>query len=491
MLFLKDRKKTFYSALSLLLLLFFSCDAPRINPLDPQNPDYTLGQLDGYVYISPRQPVAGVRVLWKNQNVVVETDSSGYFKISDVQRKDGMVYYEKTGLARDSASVKWGNEKAKRINDKILNYASGVAYGYVYTPQRQALSGVQVIWESQNVFTQTDKNGYYQFSNATTDDGTIYFEKDGFARDSADVQWDGQLSVQIDDKTLNYSIGQIDGYVKKVALPRNPIQGVKVFWKNQNVLVETDATGYYKIDNISRVSGKLYFDKDGFSSDSLTIQWGEQRNQRADDVFLNANPTLNYFGVYTSVENTYSNANYSLFFDSSISDEENDVDSVFVSNADLNFMEPLVYNPATRYYSNSFETSDLHLTFFEDVIGKSFGVIVKDINGKVFNVGGASVKRIIKQLITVQTPSNKDTVNNPIELIWDRFIPGFSFKYKLEIYTNELSPVKVWSKGNISQDAVNYTVDQTLPKGDYYWVVWCIDDFQNRCRSIPVSFVVQ
>ena len=82
-------------------IAFFSCDAPRLNPLDPQSSDYKLGQLSGKVFATPHEELAGVQVIWKNQNIVVETDASGQYKIADLKMDDGILYFEKDGFAKD------------------------------------------------------------------------------------------------------------------------------------------------------------------------------------------------------------------------------------------------------------------------------------------------------------------------------------------------------------------------------------------------------
>ncbi|MFA3783605.1 carboxypeptidase-like regulatory domain-containing protein [Melioribacteraceae bacterium 4301-Me] len=567
-------KKTIYIGALLVLSFFYSCNAPRTNPLDPQNPNYSLGQLDGYVFTPSRIPLNKVRVTWKNENITVETDSTGYFKIQGIQRKNGTLYYEKLGYANDSVLVEWGDQKSKRIEDKILIYVTGQLDGFVFNPERSPLQGVKVLWNNQNILVQTDINGHYLFSNLAKNNGLLYFEKDGFAKDSVNVVWDNQENYHVADKILNYTIGQIDGYVydpdkipiknvkiiwgnqnllatsdqnghylltnvsmkngklyfekdgfasdsvnviwgtqknyhvpdktliytigtidgyvKTVALPRLPIPNAKVSWKNQNIVVTTNSNGYYKIDNVPKQNGTIYFEKEGYSPDSSLVQWGSQKSYRVEDIFLNSIPTLDYYNIYTSVENKFPDIqSFKIFFECTISDKENDVDSVFVSSNSINFKKQLIFNPTTKNYENNFTTSDLNLTSFENVIGKNFDIIVKERSGKTFNIGSSYVKRIIKQEIIIDSPSNKQVVSSTPQLNWQRFLPGFNFKYRIEIYTDEIQPVLVWSKDNISQDAINYIVDQSLQTGDYFWVIWCVDEFKNKSRSKPASFVVQ
>jgi hypothetical protein len=61
----------------------------------------------------------------------------------------------------------------------------------------------------------------------------------------------------------------------------------------------------------------------------------------------------------------------------------------------------------------------------------------------------------------------------------------------LEIYTNEVAPVLIWQEKNIPKDKTAHTVDDVLPAGNYFWVIWAIDTFGNRSRSKPATFIVQ
>ena len=79
----------------LAIVGIISCDAPRLNPLDSQNPNNKLGLIDGYVLSSNRSALEGVKVIWKNQNVFVSTNSQGYFRIENIQMKNGMLIFEK------------------------------------------------------------------------------------------------------------------------------------------------------------------------------------------------------------------------------------------------------------------------------------------------------------------------------------------------------------------------------------------------------------
>jgi len=207
---------------------------------------------------------------------------------------------------------------------------------------------------------------------------------------------------------------------------------------------------------------------------------------------LNANPRLTELSIYTTVQNRYPDIQIQrLYVQAAIADDENDVDSVFVKNSSLNFSKRLIFNPETNKYENNFRTVDLKLNSIEDAIGTDFTITAKDKAGRIFTVGSSSIKRLITQEIIIDSPVNRAAVSSSPTFVWKKFSPGFNFKFAVQVYTDETAPILVWEKKNISKDAVETICDITLPAGDYFWVVICIDDFGNSSISKPGTFTVK
>jgi len=307
------------------------------------------------------------------------------------------------------------------------------------------------------------------------------------------VSCDAPKLNPLDPENPDSKLGQLSGFVKTLAIPQQAIAGVKVSWKNDNRILETDATGFYKLENLPMVNGTLYFEKDGYGKDSIRINWQNQKIIDLGTTTLNANPKLDNLLIYTSVENRYQDdQRYTLFVQASISDVENDIDSIFVSCTAINFNQQLIYNSQARLYELSYPYGSKNsVPSIDDAIGKNFEIIVKDKVGKNFSVGFSTIKRIIKQEILFELPANGITVGSKPVLKWNRFLPGFNFKYMIEIYTDEIIPQLKWPKSNISKDDIEIVSEINLPPGNYFWVIWCIDDFQNRTRSKPATFTVQ
>jgi len=556
------------------IIAFISCDGPRLNPLDPFNPESRIGKVDGYVLTSTREPVTNAKVLWKNQNVLAITDSAGYYVIDDILRDDGIIYFEKEGLSKDSTYARWNNQKSIRIEEKLLNYTKGNLDGFVFAAPRTAIAGIKVIWKNQNLITETNSQGFYQFSNVDNIDGFLVFEKEGLKKDSVYVEWNGQSYIRASEKSLSYIIGSVegfvfgvpreplagvrviwrntslitetrsnghykfedvpikdgmiyfekegmkkdsiyvtwsnqngiiapeiilqyeitllDGYVRTMSFPRIPISNVKVFWKNKSILTETNTSGYYSFSNIQQDNGWLFFERSGFGKDSVFVEFDNQKSKRVNDVYLNANPKLEELNIYTLVQNRLPDIQtIRLVVETSISDAEGDIDTVRIVNTSLNFSRILDYNLSTRFFEGRFSINDLNIFSMDDAIGKDFKIVVKDRTNRVHDVGSSNIKRIIKQEVTPEFPINRQVVGSQPTLRWFRFQPGYNFYYNIQIFTDEVPATSIWEKSFISSDIIEIIPDISIPPGDYYWLISVIDNFKNRGISKPYTFIVQ
>lgn len=307
------------------------------------------------------------------------------------------------------------------------------------------------------------------------------------------VSCDAPKLNPLDPNNPDSKLGQLNGFVKTQAIPQQAISGVKVSWRSDNRTLETDANGFYKLENLPMVNGTLYFEKDGYSKDSIKINWQNQKVINLATIILNSIPKLDNLLIYTSVENRYQDdQRYTLFVQASISDVENDIDSVFVRCTAISFNQQLKYNSQTRFYELSYPYGSKNsVPSIDDATGKNFDIVVKDKVGKNFSVGSSTIKRIIKQEILFELPANGVTVGSKPVFRWNRFLPGFNFKYLVQIYTDGIILKLMWDKPNISKDDIEVVSEINLPPGNYFWVIWCIDDFQNRTRSKPATFTVQ
>ncbi len=271
------------------------------------------------------------------------------------------------------------------------------------------------------------------------------------------------------------------------------LEDVIVYWNNERISVETDGSGAFLLRCETSKDGWLYFQKPGFAMDSVYIQWGALKTIELKPR-LNAVPVASNISLYSVVTNRYTGSGENiplkyLYFSATVTDADDDIDHVSIRCDEFKINREL--QSTNRFYSGSLASYDLATNNFEDIIGKNFQFYATVRSGKTFLVGNAEVKRIINQVVGTISPKSYDTVSVPgLRLNWSRFVPGFSFKYKVQIYTNETPAILVWTKDNISPDSVNTVVDTTLAPNYYFWRVSCVDEFNNVGSSYPASMIV-
>jgi hypothetical protein len=297
----------------------------------------------------------------------------------------------------------------------------------------------------------------------------------------------------LDPENPDNRLYSIEGNVYSSEAAVKPIAGIKVNWSVDNVTAVTDKNGYFKIQSKQLKDGWLYFNGSGFSSDSLLVVWNGQKNYSVRES-LNEIPTLDSIYIYSSITNKYSGPEYQLTFKIYISDTDDDIDTVSILCPGLS-INKTIQKMNSGYFSSDYSDVDLGLSSFDEVIGKNFDVYAKTREGNRFYVGTSNVKRIIHDEIVILSPINSDTLstNNP-NLKWTRYISGFNFYYRLEIYTDEPEPKLLWSKDNVSSDSiaiyVSTSIISTPDNNKFFWDIWCVDEYRDQARSKPAGFVI-
>ncbi len=288
------------------------------------------------------------------------------------------------------------------------------------------------------------------------------------------------------------NLGTIQGVVQTFSLPFTGIADVSVYWPSANILVKSDQNGKFSINNVPIVNGILIFQKEGYRTDSVIINWGGSRTIKPQ-VNLNSMPVLDSILIFTSVINQYfPNQTFELDVLAKVMDKDNDIDSVSVENAQLNLSKKLSFNISQNYFQTSVTPAEMNISDLEQAIGLDFNIVAYDRFKNSYHIGSGKVTRVIKSPINVIAPANSDTVSSNPVLSWQKFQPGYSFNYTVEVYTNDFANSQiVFSQSGVSSDSTTFFVKNPLPPKNYYWVLWVMDQFQNRARSKPATFTVK
>ncbi len=279
----------------------------------------------------------------------------------------------------------------------------------------------------------------------------------------------------------------LKGHVQTQSFPRTALAGAAMLWKNGDRLAQTDAQGHFRFENLLPENDWLHIEKSGYKKDSVFVLW-EGNKQIALDIFLNAMPAMEKLQLSTEILHQYfSNQEARLVVKVEISDQDNDVDSVFVKSEKFGLRKALDYDVNDKSYIATLKLFDLKVNYLEGLIGEDFLIVVKDLSADEIVIGKSGVKRVIQDEIEFESPAGDQQVSSTPTFTWKRFRPGFPFTFMLEIFTFE---GLVFQKSGLPSESISYAQETPLAPGEYLWVVWCVDEFQNRSRSKPASFIV-
>jgi hypothetical protein len=295
----------------------------------------------------------------------------------------------------------------------------------------------------------------------------------------------------LDPDNPDTPFGVLEGTVKTVSVPRAPIAEALVI-ADGVIVGRTNANGYFTVETIKPIDRWIYFEKTGFRKDSIYVSWNGAKS-RSIEIFLNQIPALDSLAIYSMLTSRYSlPALQQITFETGVNDKDNDIDSVIIECGSLNARIALTYNNTSRLYEKTVFPFELNASDIDEVIGLDMNVHVRDVAGIYHTLGAGAIRRIIRNAIQITSPINADTVSNSPTLTWTEYNATFPYKQTIQVYSYEaeINPILVWHKDNIGSEVQSVTVDVTLPSGNYFWVIWCIDNFSNRIRSNPASFFI-
>jgi hypothetical protein len=351
------------------------------------------------------------------------------------------------------------------------------------------IEGVLIIWKIENRLAVTDENGQYLLSGLLPQNGWVIFQKSGFVVDSVWVDWSvGNTQV----KNVNlHQLPALTGRVQSSRVPPKPLVEVKVTWLPGNQYTFTDVNGYFTFQNPATENGALTLEKYGYKTATVNVEWSGEATV-TQNVFMNALPIVESYNIYSIVENNYGpRRTYQMVVDAKITDEENDIDSVYIANTTLGIKAYLAYDVMAKKFHRDFSINDLKLSSLNKVVGHDFLLNVVDQADDVFILGTERVERVIQDEIEIDSPINGAGVENNFAVKWLPFAPGFPFSYSIEIYTDDdFTPELVWRKDNVPADSLTQVVNAALNPTEYVWMIWCVDEFNNRSRSKPGSFKI-
>lgn len=285
----------------------------------------------------------------------------------------------------------------------------------------------------------------------------------------------------------------LSGGVKRF-YSNNAVPNADVRLKPGNLVSMTDNAGNFRFSGISPGAYTLTVSADGFSSDTSAVNI--EKNLRVD-FSLDSLPHFRNISVFTThithwfpPDDIYSVVMEATGYDG---DGTGDIKDVWFRIDPINFSDTLQrVAPGSNTFRGQAAASSLPVINLQELIGKPFAFFISDIPGNSSESSPHFISRIIEETPQLIAPVGLAVITSfPITFRWQAMpnIP-FPFTQKIEIYSIGLG-LKVDEMSSIGSNMSEYVYNSPLSNGDYYWVLYIVDELGNQSGSKEGSFRVQ
>lgn len=235
----------------------------------------------------------------------------------------------------------------------------------------------------------------------------------------------------------------------------------------------------------------------GFSADSVSLSLSP-----ADDLVqnfsLNALPTFSTISLLTRHEASFIPQEQEDFIDISVSvtdgDGAGDIQTVWLELPAFSFRDTLQLLPQEQRYFARIRPKDvdLQLNELDALQGKAFNIFVSDVHGAVVQSAPQFISRIINGADrTPVTVFPDGSASTPFDFQWQPFRAPFDFTFRVEVFLNvNIALPPSVAINNIPGDSTSVRFDAPLSPGNYFWVLYIVDEFGNYSRSLKKALTI-
>ncbi len=126
-----------------------------------------------------------------------------------------------------------------------------------------------------------------------------------------------------------------------------------------------------------------------------------------------------------------------------------------------------------------------------NLIGVPMHVVAKDIHGGVRLSEDLYLARIIQRVPEAIAPIGGVTAPPRPMFVWHSLDVEYPVTYDLELYRAPIGQVPTLVMRAVGIQDTTFQMEDSLSSGFYYWVIFGVDDFGDRSRSIEYLFMVQ
>ena len=300
----------------------------------------------------------------------------------------------------------------------------------------------------------------------------------------------------LDPESKNFeNFGKITGNVSTYYQPFSPLANAFIQIDSMNLSTRTDKDGFFEITNIPSGTYKVKSFYYGYRTDSATVTISN--NIQDINFNLNALPAFESITVNSHHVSRWFPAEdfYYLAVSVNVSDLDgtNELDSVKIDIPSIGFTDTLFSTGANGLYQQTIFENQMPVQTMRSLEGIPMHFICWDrVNNKTLS-SDKYIPRIVQDVPVIISPTALQVINNfPTEFSWEQIFLEYDFNLKIEIYQINIGIFsKVREYNNILPNTATFMVNQSLPPGDYFWVIYIVDEFGDTSSSKEGSFRVQ
>ncbi len=287
----------------------------------------------------------------------------------------------------------------------------------------------------------------------------------------------------------------LSGNVGHYYQPALPVAGAEVLLMPEGRLQLTGSNGSFEFANMAVGEYTVIARHSAYRSDTLTVtidgadvQAGLQLN--AIPTISNAKITTHHISRWWPSQDTYFievNAQMQDF------DGTGEIKTVYFDVPALAFSDTLTPAAFNGQYQRVFLENRLPLNSMYELEGKVCTLSCRDSVGNDSVVEELFAARIIDTTPIVVSPAALDTVRSfPADFTWKPVQVAYPYHFRIEIYQINFGLYTlIYEADEIAASQTQFTLNQSLSAGDYFWVVYIVDEFGDTSSSKEGAFRVE
>jgi hypothetical protein len=252
--------------------------------------------------------------------------------------------------------------------------------------------------------------------------------------------------------------------------------------------------GFFIFNNLPKGNYRLICSKEGYREDSIDVEVNFEN--RDINFRLNSIPSFEKIELTSHHVNRWwpSDDTFFLRIITQVRDNDgvNEIDSVWLSIPSIAFTETLFISNLSGIYEQTILENNLPLASINQLQGIPFLIYCTDLLNNVTRSSDIYISRIIQEVPVQISPTGLVVINSfPLLLEWQSVFLSYSFTFRIEVYQINFgffSLIKEYE--SISSTQTSFTISEQFPSGDYFWLVYIVDDFGNSSSSKEGSFRV-